>query len=119
MSIVSTKADPELYRASWGLVWASFLVPVFFLLFDVCRGHAEWFMRSGALTAFLAAVAQFKQLGLLQTKHVMNAQRAQEGDHIQNISHEYKSLEWTAFVAGLYGTLILAYGDILARYLTG
>ncbi|AXF14576.1 hypothetical protein [Paraburkholderia caledonica] len=115
--LVPTQADPELYRCGWGLVWAAFGVPAFFLLLDLYLCRADLFARSGALAVFLAAVAQFQQLSLLQKKHIANAIRAKRDEAIRDISPQYGRLERWAFFAGLYGTLIWAYGDMLEKVL--
>jgi hypothetical protein len=63
------------------------------------------------------AYVQFRQLSLLQNKHIKNAEHAKKGEPIGLLSEEYRELERFVFWAGLYGTAILAYGDKLVKLL--
>jgi hypothetical protein len=114
---LTPKADPELYGISFVFVYIAFLVPIPFFFLDLCIGNAEWFHRSGAITLFIIAFVQFKQLSLLQNKHIKNAERAKNQEPIYLLSEEYKKLEGKIFWAGLYGTAVLAYGDKLMEML--
>jgi hypothetical protein len=100
-----------MYRKWFRLVTVGFLIPIPFLAFDLWLRSPEWFAPSGAITLFFVAVVQFKQLGLLQNKHVANAERASKGEPIQLLSEEYCRLERRSFWAALLGTGIWAYGD--------
>jgi hypothetical protein len=62
--------------------------------------NLKWFAPSGAITLFLVAFVQFRQLALLQNKHFFNAQRARDNEPIQILSKEYRSLKRRSFGAG-------------------
>ena len=116
-AFATTIVDPTMYRRWFHLVIIGFVVPVPFLAVDLWLRRPEWFAPSGAMTLFLVAVVQFKQLGLLQNKHITNAERASKGEPIQLLSEEYRRLELRSFWAALLGTGIWAYGDKIVRLL--
>ena len=88
-----------------------------FLAMDLLLRRPEWFAPSDAITLFLVGVVQFKQLGMLQNKHITNAERASRGKSVQFLSEEYRRLEVRSFWAALLGTGIWAYGDKIVRLL--
>lgn len=109
-----------MYRRGFQLLRIGYAVPILFLALDVWLRSPEWFAPSGALTLFLVAFVQFRQLSLLQNKHFENAERARKNDPndpILVLSEPYRSLERKSFWAGLFGTAIWAYGDKLVKVL--
>jgi hypothetical protein len=116
-AFVVPTVDPEMYRRGFQLLWISYALPAPFLVIDLWYQKPEWFAPSGAITLFLVAFVQFRQLALLQNKHFANARRARDNEPIQVLSKEYRSLERRSFVAGLLGTAIWAYGDKLIKIL--
>jgi hypothetical protein len=117
-TFVVPTVEPEMYRQGFQLLRIGYVLPIPFLAIDLlwCQ-KPEWFAPSGAITLFLVAFVQFRQLALLQNKHFFNAQRARDNEPVQILSKEYRSLERRSFVAGLLGTAIWAYGDKLIKAL--
>jgi len=116
-TFVVPTVDPEMYRRGFQLLRIGYLLPLPFFALDLWLQKPGWFAPSGAITLFLVAFLQFRQLALLQNKHFFNAQRARDNEPIQILSKEYRSLERKSFVAGLLGTAIWAYGDKLIKIL--
>jgi hypothetical protein len=116
-AFANTIVDPAMYRIWFRLLTIGYVVPIPFLVLDLCLGKPEWFAPSGAITLFLVAVVQFKQLGLLQNKHITNAERASKQESIQLLSDDYRRLELRSFWSALFGTGIWAYGDKLVKVL--
>jgi hypothetical protein len=114
--VVPTVAS-EMYRRGFQFLYFGFVLPWPFLALDLWLRKPEWFAPSGAITLFLVAFVQFRQLALLQNKHFANARRARDNEAIQVLSREYRNLERRSFVAGLLGTAICAYGDKLIKIL--
>lgn len=100
-----------MYRRWFHLVTLAFVIPIPFLAMHLWLRRPEWFAPSGAITLFLVGVVQFKQLGMLENKHITNAERASRGESVQLLSEEYPRLEVRSFWAALLGTGIWAYGD--------
>jgi hypothetical protein len=117
-AFVVPTVDPEMYRRGFQFLWISYVLPAPFLAIDLlwCQ-KPEWFAPSGAVTLFLVAFVQFKQLALLQNKHFANARRARDNEPIQLLSEKYRKLERKSFWAGLLGTAIWTYGDKLIKIL--
>jgi hypothetical protein len=116
-AFVVPKVAPEMYRRGFQFLWISYVLPAPFFVIDLWLRSPEWFAPSGAITLFLVASVQFRQVALLQNKHFFNAQRARDNEPIQILSKEYRSLERRSFGAGLLGTAIWAYGDKLIKAL--
>lgn len=116
-AFVVPTVDPEMYRRGFQLLRIGFVLPVPFFVIDLWLQRPEWFAPSGAITLFLVAFVQFRQLALLQNKHFFNAQRARNNEPIQVLSREYRSLERMSFAGGLIGTANWAYGDKLIKAL--
>ena len=112
---INTIVDPEMYRRGFRLLYIGYVIPIPFLTLDLWLGKSEWFAPSGAITLFLVAFVQFRQLGLLQNKHITNAERASQHKPIQLLSEPYRRLERRSFWAALFGTGIWAYGDKIVR----
>jgi hypothetical protein len=106
-----------MYRRWFHFLTIGYVIPIPFLALDLFRGIPEWFAPSGAITLFLVAVVQFKQLGLLQNKHIANAERASKHEPIQLLSETYRRLELRSFWAAVLGTVIWAYDDKLVKVL--
>jgi hypothetical protein len=113
---VSTQADPRLYRCAWRLLWVAYMVPLLFLILDRYLCSSDLFNRSGAIALFLTAIAQYQQLGRLQDKNLQNARRVGEGQAPWPISQGYRRLEIAILLAGIYGTGVWAYGDMLEKF---
>jgi hypothetical protein len=88
-AFVVPTVDPEMYRRGFQYLYISYVLPVPFLALDLCLGEPEWFAPSGAITLFLVAFVQFRQLALLQNKHFFNAERAKNNEPIQILSKDY------------------------------
>ena len=116
-AFATTIVDPEMYRRWFHLLTISYVIPIPFLALDLWLGKPEWFAPSGAITLFLVAAVQFKQLGLLQNKHITNAERASKHEPIQLLSEAYRRLELRSFWAALLGTGVWAYGSKLVKVL--
>ena len=112
-SYVRTKVPPEMYGSLFKWVYFGYGLPILFLALDLWLQKPDWFARSGAITVFIVACIQFRQMNLLQNKILTNAQRARNNESISLLSDEYQSLGGINFWAGLYGTAIWAYGDKL------
>ena len=74
-TFVTPNVDPEMYRRGFQLLCIGYAIPIPFLALDLWLRKPEWFAPSGAVTLFLVAFVQFKQLALLQNKHFQNAER--------------------------------------------
>jgi hypothetical protein len=86
-----------MYRRWFHLVTLAFVIPIPFLAMHLWLRRPEWFAPSGAITLFLVGVVQFKQLGMLENKHITNAERASRGESVQLLSEEYRRLEVRSF----------------------
>lgn len=109
--------DPEEYEQGFVVIAVAFVLPTLFAAIDLCRKSPMWFAPSGAVTLFLVAFVQQRQLSRLQLKHFRNAERALKKETIQAVSSTYQELEKRAFWAGLYGTTVWAYGDKIIKWL--
>jgi hypothetical protein len=118
MALVATRVNPGMYRPLFRLLWLAYVVPILCFALDLWIGRADWFARSGAVVLLIVACVQFRQLSLLHNKHIHNALRAASGGDTQDLSPEYRRLEWQSLVAALSGTVVWAYGDKLIK-LTG
>ena len=114
-AFAATVVDPDMYRRGFHLLTIGYLTPIPFLVLDLWLKTPEWFAPSGAFTLFLVAFVQFRQLALLQNKHITNAERASTHQPIQLLSKPYRRLERRSFWAALLGTGIWAYGDKLIK----
>ena len=74
-------------------------------------GAGEAFERSGSLTVFFAAVAEFVALNRLTKKHFLNACRAKDGETPWSVSPAAKYIGIAAFFIGLAGTAIWGFGS--------
>jgi hypothetical protein len=104
-SFVIPTVDSQLYRKDFWLLGAAVVAPLCCLPIDLSIKQAEWFAPSGAISLFLVAFVQFKQLSLLQNKHFTNAQRACRGGPIQLLSDQYRKLERCSFWVALCSPL--------------
>jgi len=77
--------------------------------------NASLFARSGALTVFFAAVAEFVTLNRANTKHLRNALRAKNGKQPRAFSAAARVTGYLSFLFGVCGTIVWAYGDLLYR----
>ena len=71
----------------------------------------EAFERSGSLSVFFAAVAEFIALNRLTKKHFLNACRAKDRVTPWGIAPAANYVGFAAFVIGLLGTLIWGFGS--------
>ena len=71
------------------------------------------FARSGSLTVFFAAVAEFVTIGRMNKKHLLNAARAKAGETPWDFSRPARIVGIVAFVVAAVGTLVWGYGDLL------
>jgi hypothetical protein len=70
--------------------------------------------RSGSVTLFFAAIAEFFMLNRMNRKHLLNDCRVKAGQRPWDISKVASRVSVASFVAGLLGTLLWGYGDFLA-----
>ena len=103
---------PELgYREYWpAILWlcAGVLAPI--VIVCITRS-GEWLERSGSISVFCAAVAEFISLNRLTKKHFLNACRAREGELPWGISSAFTYVGKAAFLLGLLGTVIWGFGN--------
>jgi hypothetical protein len=69
--------------------------------------------RSGSITVFFAAVAEFIMLGRMNKKHILNACRVKAKEVPWGFSLPAKAVGLLSLFAGLGGTIIWGYGDLL------
>ena len=98
------------YWMEWLLLTASFGAPI---ITSLLYHNADLFARSGALTVFFAAAAEFVTLNRVNKKHLLNACRAKDHEMPRDFSPATKLVGWLSFLFGLAGTIIWAYGDKL------
>jgi len=92
----------------WLLLLASVSTPI---LVSLVYHNAELFARSGALTVFFAAAAEFVTLNRSNRKHLLNACRAKDHETPRDFSLATKVIGWLSFLFGLTGTIVWAYRD--------
>ena len=103
---------PISFRQYWlaGVFLAlAFLAPITTWLF--WGWDADLLARSGSLTVFFAAVAQFTTLNRTNKKHILNACRARAGETPKALSLVVKIVGAISLILGLLGTLLWGYGD--------
>src|SRR5262245_36077536 len=98
------------YWIEWSFLAAAILIP---LVTAVVWRTGDAFERSGSLTVFCAAVAEFVNLNRLTNKHILNACRALNRERPWNISDAAKYVGIAAFLLGLIGTVIWGFGSKL------
>jgi|SRR5438093_4838811 uncharacterized membrane protein len=69
--------------------------------------------RSGSLTVFFSAVAEFLILNKANNKHLLNAARLQAGEAPWGFSKPAKVVGRVALVAASIGTVLWGFADIL------
>lgn len=106
--------QPEIkFQEYW--VECSFLVVAVLIpvIAAVAWRSGEVFERSGSLTVFFAAVAEFITVNRLTKKHILNACRAKNRETPWNVSAAARRVGVAAFVVGLVGTVIWGFGSKL------
>lgn len=71
------------------------------------------FARSGSLTVFFAAVAEFVSIGRMNKKHLLNAARVKAGEAPWDFSRPARIVGVAALLIAAAGTLVWGYGDLL------
>ena len=100
------------YWVEWVLLGVGATIPVATAL--IWRTGSA-FARSGSLTVFCAAVAEFMAVNRLTKKHILNAIRARDGEEVLGVSTAATRVGLTALVVGLIGTFIWGFGDAVWR----
>lgn len=96
------------YWIEWSFLAVGLLIP---LLAAILWRTGDAFERSGSLTVFCAAVAEFVTVNRLTKKHILNASRALKGEKPWNVSTAAKCVGIAAFIVGLVGTVIWGFGS--------
>jgi uncharacterized membrane protein len=102
------KVDFSQYWIEWSFLVAGILIPI---LSAIIWRTGNAFERSGSLTVFCAAVAEFVTVNRLTKKHILNASRALNGERPWDVSGAAKCVGIAAFVVGLIGTVIWGFGS--------
>jgi len=103
---------PELgYREYWPeIAWLCLGVLAPIATLCITRS-GDWLERSGSVSVFCAAVAEFISLNRLTKKHFLNACRAQRGELPWGISSAFSNIGKVAFLLGVAGTIIWGFGS--------
>ena|SRR5207302_6598901 len=100
------------YWVEWTFLAAGLLIPV---LAALIWHNGATFERSGSLTVFCAAVAEFITVNRLTKKHILNASRVLNRETPLNVSAASTYVGIAAFVVGLLGTLVWGFGGAVWR----
>ena len=98
------------YWVDWSFLVIGVLIPI---LAAIMWRTGNAFERSGSLTVFCAAVAEFVTINRLTKKHIRNASRALNGERPWDVSGAAKCVGIAALVVGLIGTVIWGFGTKL------
>lgn len=96
------------YWIEWSLLVAGILIPI---VAAVVWRTGNGFERSGSLTVFSAAVAEFVTVNRLTKKHILNACGVLNGEAPWDVSGAARCVGIAALVVGLIGTVIWGFGS--------
>jgi hypothetical protein len=92
----------------WAFAW---------LWYDIERGIPGLFQRAGVVVIIAAAIVEFRYLEKILNKHLVNAERALQGEQPLGVSSTRQIIGKLSFVFLLIGTLITGYGDFVVQFL--
>jgi len=108
--VVKPQVSLRMYLPEVILLLASFATP---LLAWAISGSGSMMGRSGRVMVFFVAVAEFVLLNRANKKHIVNGCRVKAKETPWDSSHPATALGITSLIAGLLGTLIWGYGDLV------
>ena len=108
--VVKPQVSLRMYLPEMMLLLASFVTPI---LAWAVSGSGSMVARSGSVMVFFAAVAQFVLLNRANKKHIANAWRVKSNETPWDFSRPATAVGIMSLIAGLLGTLIWGYGDLV------
>jgi hypothetical protein len=104
---------------SWRMYWPEGIL----LLLSVITPVVAWagwrdggiISRSGSITVFFAAVAEFVTLHRANRKHILNACRVKKGETPWDFSCPATVVGILSLFAALFGTILWGFGDLIVR----
>jgi hypothetical protein len=112
VNVDQPKVSLSEYWIEWSFLAAGILIP---LVAAIVWRTGDAFERSGSLTVFCAAVAEFVNLNRLTKKHILNASRVLNRERPWNVPAAAKYVGIAALLVGLIGTFIWGFGGTVWR----
>lgn len=106
--VVQPEVKLSEYWTEWFFLALGLVIPV---VAAVIWRTGNAFERSGSLTVFCAAAAQFITVNRLTKKHILNASRVLNNEKPFTVSAASKVVGIAAFMVGLIGTVIWGFGS--------
>jgi len=110
--LVKPKVSLRMYLPESLLLLLSFATPV--LVWLIWK-DGSILARSGSLTVFFAAVAEFKTLNRMSRKHLLNACRVRANETPWDFSNVANIVGIVSLLAALTGTILWGYGDLIIK----
>jgi hypothetical protein len=93
------------------LILGAIAFPITSFIIDLNHNRADWFARSGAVSAIIGVVLASRSIKKNNQKFFKNIERSEVGEKLLHTSIPQLRIDKWTLVLSIIGTLIWAYGD--------
>ena len=109
--IVRTKVKWQTLIPEMFLILCAITFPIISFIIDINHHRADWFERSGAITAIIGVILASRSIKKHNQKFFTNIERNDLGKEMLHTSIPQLRIDKWTLVISIIGTLIWSYGD--------